>query len=348
MSLRPFTALLFMFSMLLAEQSAPPPSLVETAPIVEGTVNPLQTIVGTLYYDRKSALASESAGRVERVLVREGTAVKEGTSLLKLDSAILQASLAAKSAAIKAQEAELEKQLKDLERSQALLERKSISQSGFDTIFYQVETTRARIEAAKSERLAMEIELEKSDIKAPFDGIITARNTEVGEWVNRGATVAEIADPKSIEARINLPASLIETIKAGMKFDATVSNTPLSLSVKSIIPVADQTTRTFLVELSVPSDLALIEGMRIDVQVPTLKKTTALLIPRDGVIRRFGQMVVFTVADGKAVMMPVSIVGYDGDRAAIAAAGLHPGMPVVTKGNERIFPNMPVRFRDAP
>lgn len=341
-------ALLFSFSMLLAEEGAPPPSLVETAPIVEGAVNPLQTFVGTLYYDRKSALASESAGRVEHVRVREGTSVKAGTSLLTLDSAILKASLAAKSAAIKAQEAELEKQRKDLERSQALLERKSISQSSFDAIFYQVETTRAQIEAAKSERLAMEIELEKTNIKAPFDGIITARNTEVGEWVNKGAAVAELADPRSIEARVNLPASLADTVKTGMTFDATVAETPLSITVKSIIPVADQTTRTFPVELSVPSDLALIEGMRIDVRVPTLKKTEALLIPRDGVIRRFGQMVVFTVADGKAIMMPVTVVGYDGDRAAIAATGLRAGMPVVTKGNERIFPNMPVRFRDAP
>ena len=82
--------------------------------------------------------------------------------------------------------------------------------------------------------------------------------------------------------------------------------------------------------------------MRIDVQVPTLKEQNALLIPRDAVIKRFGQNVVFANAEGKAVMIPVQVIGYRTDLAAIAGEGLAEGMRLVIKGNERIFPNMPI------
>lgn len=349
MLLRLLAPMLLLFTLVYAEeQQAPPPSLVETVTVKSGSVNPLQTFVGTLYYDQKSAIAAESAGRVQKVSAREGAAVNKGAPLLTLDSTILRATLAAKDAAIRAQQAELENQVRDLNRSRALLERKSISQSSYDAVFYQAETMRARIDAAKSERLALKIELDKTVIRAPFKGIISARNTEMGEWVAKGATVAELVNPDSIEARVNLPAELIRTVKTARRFDAAIDGTPLQITVKSVIPVADRATRTFPVELRLPAVGSYIEGMRIDISVPMLTKSEALLVPRDAVIRRFAQVVVFAVNDGKAMMLPVKVIGYDGNRAAIAGQGLRAGMSVVVKGNERIFPNMPVMVKGTP
>jgi multidrug efflux pump subunit AcrA (membrane-fusion protein) len=88
--------------------------------------------------------------------------------------------------------------------------------------------------------------------------------------------------------------------------------------------------------------MGLIEGMRIDIDIPTLKKEDALLVPRDAVIKRFEKDVVFAVVDAKAVMIPVKIIGYKIDRAAVSAEGLSEEMRVVVKGNERITPNMPI------
>ena len=66
------------------------------------------------------------------------------------------------------------------------------------------------------------------------------------------------------------------------------------------------------------------------------------MVPRDAVIRQFGQNVVFSVVEGKAVMFPTRVIGYKESLAAIEAEGLKSGMPVVVKGNERIFPDSPV------
>jgi multidrug efflux pump subunit AcrA (membrane-fusion protein) len=67
------------------------------------------------------------------------------------------------------------------------------------------------------------------------------------------------------------------------------------------------------------------------------------MVSRDAVIKRFGQNVVFINNDGKAMMIPVQVVGYDGDKTAIRAKGLQAGAHVVVKGNERIFPNQPIK-----
>ncbi|MDX1296482.1 MAG: efflux RND transporter periplasmic adaptor subunit [Sulfurimonadaceae bacterium] len=324
------------------EPKTPPPSLVTTAPITQGVVNPLQTYVGTLYYDKQSKVASENEGVVGTLLFSEGQQIKKGDILLSLDSKVLKADIAAVASAVKALEADLKRQERDLERTKALHERNSISQSSYDQVFYGTEKLRATVEATRNELEAMRIRLDKSSIRAPFDAVIASRNVDVGEWVGKGATVATLVATESLEARLNIPARLIGTLRTYKSFRATINGHEVEVTLKSVIPVADAATRTFPIELNVPHEAGLIEGMRIDVQVPTLKEQNSLLIPRDAVVKRFGQNVVFTAVDGMAVMIPVQVIGYKTNLAAIAGEGLTEGMPLVIKGNERIFPNMPV------
>jgi RND family efflux transporter MFP subunit len=328
------------------EPQSPPPSLVTTAPITQGIVNPLQTYVGTLYYDKQSKLASEEEGVVGKLTFREGQHIKKGAMLLSLDSRVLQANIAAAASTLQALEADLKRQERDLERTRALHERNSISQSNYDQVFYGTEQLRATVDAARNALEALKIQLEKTRIKAPFDAVVSTRNVEVGEWVGKGATVATLVATDTLEARLNIPARLIDTLRTYKSFRATIDGHEVEVTLKSVIPVADAATRTFPIELNVPHDAGLIEGMRIDVQVPTLKEQTSLLIPRDAVIKRFGQNVVFTNVDGMAVMIPIKVIGYKTNLAAIAGEGLAEGMPLVIKGNERIFPNMPVMEKD--
>ena len=181
-----------------------------------------------------------------------------------------------------------------------------------------------------------------------FDAVVAARNVEVGEWVGKGDTVATLIDTDSIEARLSVPARLIDILNSNKRFVAIIEGHDVEVTLKTVIPVADTVTRTFPVELDVPKNMGLIEGMRIDVKVPTLKEQESLLVPRDAVIKRFGQTVVFAAVDGKSVMIPVQVIGYKTDMAAVSGAGLQKQMRVVIKGNERIFPNMAVMEKAKP
>ncbi len=320
----------------------PPPSLVKTVKVKEGYANSLQNYVGTLYYDRNSNLASDSSGVVSKLYVKEGQAVKKGNILLKLESSILEAKVKAKKATLNSFLAQQTKQQKDLKRAEVLINKKSIAQSSYDNTYYTLEALNSEILSHKAELLSMNIELKKKSIRAPFNGVIVKREVDIGEWVAVGSSVFNLVDTKSIEARVNVPSRLLSTLSRGQKLQATIEKKNIEVSVKTIVPLADKASRTFPVKLSFKSQKSLIEGMRIDVKVPTLKKEKALLIPRDAVIKRFGSFVVFSVVDDKAMMIPVKVINYTQSEAAISAAGLKVGMRVVTKGNERIFPNMPV------
>lgn len=324
------------------EANTPPPSVVTTVEITQGVVNPLQTYVGTLYYDKKSKLASEFSGIVSTLTFQEGQQIGKGETLIKLDSKVLQANISAKTSALKALEADLTRQERDLQRSKALFDRNSISQSNYDQVFYGTQQLRASVNAVRNELKAMTIQFEKTHIKAPFDAMISKRNVEVGEWVGQGDTIATLIAMDTIEAHLNIPARLIDILKNHKSFHANIGKREIEVTLKSVIPVADKATRTFLAKLNIPKNSGLIEGMRIDVQVPTLKEQTSFMIPRDAVIKRFGQTVVFANIDGLAVMIPVDVIGYKRNLAAIAGEGLAEKMHVVTKGNERIFPNMPI------
>jgi len=335
--------LLFVTISYSAEKApAPRPSLVVTAPIEKGSVNPLQNYIGTLYYDKTSSLASEFAGVVDNVSFKEGQQVKKGDILIKLDSKVLQANINAKASGLKALKADLTRQERDMERTQALFKRNSISQSSYDQVFYTTQQLHAQVEAMQSELNALNIQRAKMDIRAPFSGVITSKNTEEGEWVGKGATVATLVDTSSLEARLNIPAHFIQSLEKNRHYRAKILNKDIQLSLKTIIPVADAATRTFLIEFDLPHEFGLIQGMRVDVKIPKLKEQESLLVPRDGVIKRFGQTVVFAAVDGKAHMIPVQVIGYNTDKAAISGMGLHEKMRVIIKGNERIFPNMPV------
>lgn len=337
-------ALLIASSLLYSaqEQKAPPPSLVTTAPITKGIVNPLQTYVGTLYYDKQTNLASEFEGVVSSLNFREGQQVHKDAILMELDSEVLQANIAAKKSSLQALEADLSRQERDFKRTKALYERNSVSESSYDQVFYGMEKLRASANAMRSELKAMTTQLQKTRIKVPFDSVAATRNVEVGEWVGKGNVVATLVATDTIEARLNIPARLFETLKSHNSFQAFIGKREIEVTLKSVIPVADTATRTFPVELNVPKDADLIEGMRIDVKVPTLKKQTSFMIQRDAVIKRFGQTVVFSAIDGVAMMIPVKVIGYKMNLAAISGEGLVEDMPIVIKGNERIFPNMPV------
>lgn len=343
--MRYFLLVVTFLSILQASQdkgSGPPPSLVQTVKVKEGYANSLQYYVGTLYYDRNSNLASESSGTVEKLYVNEGQKVKKGDTLLKLESSILKAKVKAKQAILNSFLAQQTKQKKELKRAKALIERNSIAESSYDNTFYTLEGLNAEIESHKAELLSMKIELSNKSIKAPFDGIVIKRNIDIGEWVSVGSSVFTIIDPKSIEAKINIPSKLLNTISKGQKLQAVIDQKDIEVSVKTIVPFADKMSRTFPVKLSLVSQENLIEGMRIDVKVPTLKKEKVFLVPRDAVIKRFGNFVVFSIVDSKAMMIPVSNIHYVENQAAISAPALRAGMKVVTKGNERIFPDMPV------
>lgn len=307
------------------------PSLVETTTLKKGEVNPLQEFTGSLKFDMNSVLAAQNTGVVQKINFEVGDKVKKGQLLVQIDADVLNAQ-------IMAAKAKYESSKKDFERYSILLKSKSISQKQFDDINLTYIT-------AKSNLKELEVQKSKKSIKAPFDGIITDKKIDLGEWVNAGTAVATLVNISEAQFTFNVPLNIVNGLKKGDVYDINVDNTILKGKLYAAIPSGDTLTRTFPVRFKAKTNgTFLFEGQQAKVSLSQNAVKKSLLLPRDAVIKRFGKNIIFIVDDkNMAQLIPIQIVGYLGKQVAISGEGLVEGMTVVSKGNERIFPNTPVK-----
>jgi RND family efflux transporter MFP subunit len=179
-------------------------------------------------------------------------------------------------------------------------------------------------------------ELDKKSIKAPYDGVVLKRHVDRGEWLSPGSRVATIARVEFVDIIVNVPERAVSFTKRGMIVDVEVGGRKTKGEVVAVIPRGDVATRTFPVKVRVRNDMSLVEGMEARVSLPTGEKIETLIIHRDALVTVSGRTAVYAVVDSKAVMIPVTVVGYERANAGIRGNGLKRGVALVIKGNERI------------
>ena len=145
-----------------------------------------------------------------------------------------------------------------------------------------------------------------------------------------------VAKDDVVDIVVEIPERFIQYVKPGMPARALINGNEIAGKVFTIVPRGDIATRTFPVKIRTPNQYSLIEGMSAKVVLPTDRPKKSLIVPRDSVIPKFGQSVVFTVVDSKASMLPVNVIGYEGLSAGVEARALQEGMQVVVEGNERL------------
>ena len=314
----------------------PPPAKVSVSTVKSGLVAPQAEFIGTVFYEEVSDVASELSGRVDEVRFEEGQRIKKNQVLIKLGADILKKRLLATSATYEQMLSDLEIARIEFERRKKLFKTKAISEQSYDENRFRVKGIEKRADALKAEVERIEIELQKKIIRAPFDGIVIKRHVDRGEWLAVGATVAILAKDDVVDIVADISEKFIPFIQSGMSVKVTTNGHEISGSVIAVVPRGDVATRTFPVKIRTPNTLALFEGMSARVVLPVGKARKTLVVPRDAVITMFGQIVVFTVEDSKARMIPVDVVGYQELVAGVESAALSEGMQVVVKGNERL------------
>jgi len=320
------------------------PSFVNTVKVEKGVVNPLEEFIGTVNFSKSSKVASQSSGVVIKINFEAGDTVKKGDILIEIDSEILDSQIISAASLYEVSKINLENATKDFTRYQELISKKSISQKTFDDSFFKVSTMKQNLNSAKANLNELVIQKKKKVILAPFNGVVIEKNTEISQWLSMGNEVATIVDTSNIDLIFNLPTSYIYKLDKIKEYEINLGIDKIKSKMYAAIVKGDKRTRTYPVKFkSKVMDKFLYDGMEAKIKLPRNKKIESLIVPRDAVIKRFGQNVVFTVNEkSMAIMIPVKIVGYERKSIAVLGQGLADGMDVVVKGNERIFPNSPV------
>ena len=320
------------------------PALVNTAKVTKDVVNPLEEFIGTLNFSKTSKVASSTSGLVVKVNFEAGDSVNKGDILVEIDSDILDAQIKSATANLEVSKLNLENTTKDYNRYKELITQNSISQKVYDDSYFKYHSSKQNLNISESKLHELQINKNKKSIKAPFNAVVVEKNIEIGQWANTGGVIATLVDTSKVDLMFNLPTSYIYKLDKDDTYTIKIKGKQIKSKLYASIAKGDRRTRTFQVKFKadVNNDF-LYEGMEIKIDLPRGKKQEALMVPRDAVIKRFGQNVIFTNLDGTANMIPVQIVGYTKSNVAVNAQGLVEGADVVVKGNERIFPKQAIK-----
>lgn len=342
---------LVVVSMLLAmaypvaaqETGGPAPAVVQTANVTRGTITPQTQFVGSIKYPEVAEVAAEVSGKVQEVRFEQGERVEQGAVLVSLNADLLRKELRAAEAAHARARAHLDRTRKDLGRIRNLYQQESVAEKLYDDNRFTVLESEQQVAALKAQLERVQVELAKKQVEAPFAGVILERLADRGEWVTPGKGIALLARDDVVDALVHVPEKVMSYCRVGVEAPVTIASSRTLGIIVAIIPEGDVPTRSFPVKVRLKNTGHFAQGMEARVLLPAEPPVEALIVPRDAVITAFGRTIVYAVVEGKAKMIPVQSVLYSGEQAGLTAAGLEPGMQVVTKGNERIRNGQPVR-----
>ena len=267
-------------------------------------------------------------------------------------------------AGVKEQEAVLQHHRRGLERARRLHEGKLISLAEFQKVesdyiaarekhgsaraalkltrsgarAEDIAMAEAEHDEARARLDAVAYEIEKSTLPAPISGFIVRKHVDVGDWVNAGEPVADLVDLDPVFAAGPVGERRIALLRTGLPATVSLDAFPgevFSGKVAHIVPQADTRSRSFPVKVRLSNARGRLKaGMLARVVVSVASGEPSVLVPKDAVVRRGSDQIVFVVSDGQAKAVKVSTGrGY---RALMEISGgdLRPGQQVVTLGNE--------------
>lgn len=278
------------------------------------------SVSGSLLPYEEVALMNEVSGRVVFINLPEGKFVKKGTLLVKLFDDDLQANL-------KKMQTQLAIQEKIYKRQSELFKANGISQSDYDQTYLQVNSIKAEIEV----QLSM---IRKTQVFAPFDGVIGLRNISVGAQVTPSTLLTTIRMENKLKLDFSIPEKYSNEIKAGLKVKFTVhgNDKQYDATVMATEGGIEANTRNLKVRAIVNSNSDnLVPGGFTNVQLTLGENKNALLIPTQAIIPKERDKNVIIAKNGKAHFVTVQ-TGIRRASTIEIIDGLTPGDTIITNG----------------
>lgn len=337
-------------------EDAPPPS-VEVRPVRTIVVDPKpieddRQAVGEIKARQESDLGFRVSGKVVSRTVDVGNTVKSGDTLARLDEQDFQNKLRSAEAEVSSAEAILTEAAANEDRQSQLLAKGVTTRANYDASVKNKRSAEAKLESAKASLDLAKDQLKYTELKADFDGIVTAINAEPGQVVNVGQMVVRLAKPDQVDGVFNVAESAFRDRKPGDRPPVVVSllSSPTIEAegvVREVSPVADPTTRTYQVKVSIDNPPP---AMRFGASVlGRLKATTApvTVLPGSALYDKGGTPAVWVVDPATATvkLRPVVISRFETDKVVVGE-GLLKGDIVVTAGVNRLREDQKVRLAE--
>lgn len=234
---------------------------------------------GTVIAKQQASLSARLTAKVSEVLVDVGESVKAGEILMRLENADLAAKLKQAQQALSAADAQRSALRKEYRRSKELLQKKLVPQSQFDQVESQLKSAQAIFMQAQAAVSEAHTQFDFSIITAPFNGVITQRNINLGDTASPNMTLLQLYNPTELQLRVDISESVINHVRLGAKmdFELPTFNVQGVGHVQEIAPAADTTSRSYIVKVGLNEELAIYPGSYGKVRLVTGSQTELFL-----------------------------------------------------------------------
>jgi len=305
-------------------------------------VAPVVWLPGNITSRLNVRLSSERNGRL--LWIKDiGDKVKKGVALAKIDTRQIEYRLAEQQSQFRQQKSNTEYLRKQLKRQKALI---------YNNVTARIELDRTERDLSVSEEVLIslsiqisrtELEIERSTIRAPFDGQVNQRMAQPGEYVVVSSPLIQLVDPLALDIQIAAPLNVEPFLKRGDNIVVKWNNQLRSLPVRTWSPAGEQSSRTFEVLLDA-SNLDLMSGSAVTVSLPREQASLSTIVPRDALVLRETETFVVTVdQDNTARKIDVLVGRGIGDWISVTGK-IIAGDRVIVRGGERLKDGEKVRF----
>ncbi|WP_224372857.1 efflux RND transporter periplasmic adaptor subunit [Hyalangium versicolor] len=310
-------------------KAAPPPQAAQVAqkpvgvraltPATQLEANVLQA-TGSVRSKQEATLSAQGSGTLTRVHVKVGARVKRGQVLAQLDTSNARIAADQARAAKAAADATLDGATGEVERARALAQAGSLARASLDKAEVGYRQAQAQAAQAAAAFANAQENLRDATLTAPFDGVITSRNRNEGDYVSPGTAIFGLVNTQELEVRAPVPEAFVDRVKVGSVVKGTInpSGAPFEARVTSLGATIDQQTRTVEVLADVlpvqsAGGVQLRAGALVEIDFSAAASSESeqgqagLFLPSQAVQAQGQQGFVWVVQDGKAQRRDVKV-----------------------------------------
>jgi RND family efflux transporter MFP subunit len=352
---------------MLRDRSVAVDTVTASAPAAASGSEAVLQATGYVTARRQATVSAQIVGTLTDVPIEEGDHVKKGQVLARLEDSAQKAQLNAARAnaqAVQAQtlqtQAELQQARRDMARQDDLVQRGLVSKQQAElartkvaTLAAQLNAQRKQVQSAQAQVHVAQVNYDYTVVRAPFAGVITAKTAQVGEIIAPAAAgggftrtgVGTIVDMDSLEVDVDVNESYIGRVKPDMPAEAVLDAYPdwrIPAHVIAIVPAADRSKATVKVRVALDAkDPRIIPDMGVrvsflDKRAPASAPRKGVLVPASAIVQRDGHSVVFTLAEGRAVLHRVSPASQSYGDLRLLPSGVKVGDTVIDRPPEAL------------
>jgi RND family efflux transporter MFP subunit len=303
-----------------AATARPPTAALATVEVGAETAPAELLLDGIVEAVNQAALSAQTAGRVAEVKVEVNDRVRVGDLLLRLRATEQVASLAQAQAQLKAAQAQEVQALAQHDRIRDMYERKVVARATYDAAVAARDSAAANLAAARAGVESAREGVAYTELRAPYDGVVTVRRVQLGEAVAPGTPLVTVASLEAMRVIVEVPQSLAAAVGAARQATVHAGEERIAAPAITLYPAAEPQSGTFRARVDLPASAArLAPGTYVKVGFVT-GEASRLRVPRAAVVERSEMRAVYVVTpDGRVALRQVRLGRAAGDQVEVIA-----------------------------